>query len=98
MPETIAPSPATVGHLSGQFRRLGTVADGGRQAIEVQWNFAPSWRAPACSQRPRKARGLLTHRWLRCNMTKRRIAGHFFEVAADVLAAGSDATQARPPD
>src|SRR6266849_452906 len=40
--------------------------------------LAFSWRAPACPLRPRKARGLLTHRQLRCNMTKRRMDEHFF--------------------
>src|SRR5262245_55639030 len=34
MPDTIAPSPATSIFSFRQFRRLGTAADGGRQAIE----------------------------------------------------------------
>src|SRR5215475_15274847 len=77
MPETIAPSPATSGLfrdrlLLRQFRRLGTVADGGRQALEMQWDFASSRRAPTRPLvAPRKTRGSVTHGKLRCNMTKR---------------------------
>src|SRR5262249_37297711 len=78
MPETIAPSPATSDISLGQFRRLGTVADGGRQAIEIQWNLRPRGEHRGCPLRPRKARGLLTHRQLRCNMTKRWTDGPFW--------------------
>jgi len=33
------PFACHVALLFRQFRRLGTAADGGRQAIEIQWNF-----------------------------------------------------------
>jgi hypothetical protein len=39
MPDTIVPRPVTP-FFFRQFRKLGTVADGGRQAIEIQWDFA----------------------------------------------------------
>src|SRR5215467_3561065 len=71
MPEMIAFSPATWILLFRQFRRLGTVADGGRQALEIQWDFASSRRAPARPESPQKSRGSVTYRQLRCNMTKR---------------------------
>jgi hypothetical protein len=39
MPDTIASWSATL-QLFRQSRGLDTVADGGRQAIEIQWDFA----------------------------------------------------------
>src|SRR6266571_442681 len=47
--------------LFRQFRRLGTVADGGHQALEIQWDFASSRRAPARPESPRKSRGSVTY-------------------------------------
>src|SRR5262245_1936678 len=38
----------------GQFRGLGTVADGGRQALEMQWDFGLPRRAPARPEGPAK--------------------------------------------
>src|SRR6266699_5832893 len=40
--------------LFRQFRRLGTVADGGRQALEIQWDFASSRGAAGALRKPTK--------------------------------------------
>src|SRR5262249_49629063 len=56
--------------LFRQFRGLGTVADGGRQALEILETLQLRGRAPARPETPRKSRGCVTHRYLRCNMTK----------------------------
>src|ERR671934_2871456 len=69
MPATTACSPATR-MLFRQFRGLGTVADGGRQALESDETLHLRGRAPARPRNPAKSRGCVTHRYLRCNMTK----------------------------
>src|SRR6478672_9148561 len=95
MPDTIAPSPATLCLLFRQFRRLGTAADGGRQAIEIQWNFVSSWRTPARPETPRKSRGCVTHRKLRCNTTKCPDREEDFALPTACTAPHAGATQAR---
>src|SRR5262245_66214240 len=69
MPETIACSPATL-MLFRQFRGIGTVADGGREALEIQWNSAFPRKNAGALQKPAKSCGCVTYRKLRCNMTK----------------------------
>ena len=59
--------------LFGQFRRLGTVADGGRQALEIQAGLQFPGRTPARPLHPTKIAGLLTHGSRRCNTTKRPV-------------------------
>ena len=58
-------------HSFGQFRRLGTVADGGRQALEIQVGLCILVEDAGAPLQPTKIARLLTHRQLRCNMTKR---------------------------
>src|SRR5215510_5241295 len=54
MPETIAPSPATSPVFPGNSAGSAPSADGGRQALEMQWDFAPSRRAQARPVGPAK--------------------------------------------
>src|SRR5262245_44295331 len=54
MPATIACSPATR-MLFRQFRGLGTVADGGHQALEIRETLHLRGKAPARPETPRKS-------------------------------------------
>src|SRR5262249_166355 len=81
-----------------QFRRLGTVADGGHQAIEIQWDFASSRRAPARPEKPAKiARFRNIPSTAVQHAEKPARGGRFCRPAALARAARAGATQAFPP-
>src|SRR5262245_13328400 len=71
MPDTIAPSPATSISLSGNSAGSAPPRMVGAKPLKIQWDFASPRRTPARPGTPRKTRGLLTHRQLRCNTTDR---------------------------
>src|SRR5260221_12809421 len=76
MPDVLACSPATW-TLFRQFRGIGPVADGGPEALEIQWNFAMSAESAGAPGKPAKSRGCVTYRQLRCNTTKRALVSPF---------------------
>src|SRR6266446_4699775 len=55
MPDVLACSPATW-TLFRQFRGIGPVADGGPEALEIQWNFAMSAESAGAPGKPAKSR------------------------------------------
>src|SRR5262245_60524509 len=69
MPETIVCSPATL-ISSGNSEGIGTAVDGGREALEIQWNSAFPRKNAGALPKPARSRGCVTYRQLRCNMTK----------------------------
>src|SRR5260221_9691556 len=76
MPDVLACSPATW-TLFRQFRGIGPVADGGPEALEIQWNFAMSAESAGAPGKPAKSRGCVTYRQLLCNTTKRALVSPF---------------------
>src|SRR5262245_9829268 len=99
MPETIAPSPATSITLLGNSAGSAPPREIGRQAIEIQWDFASPRRPPARPGTPRKSRGLLTHRQLRCNTTDRPArAGQFCRLAVHFGSYGRARYRCYTPD
>src|SRR6266446_9494250 len=76
MPDVLACSPATW-TLFRQFRGIGPVADGGPEALEIQWNFAMSAESAGAPGKPAKSRGCVTYRQLQRNTTKREVLSQF---------------------
>src|SRR5438093_1945035 len=72
MPDTRESSRATRDALFGQSLRLGTVRDGGPQALEMQVGLRVSGKGSRTLGTLRKSRGLLTHRPGRCNIANLR--------------------------
>src|SRR5262249_28292158 len=55
--------------LFRQFRGIGTAVDGGREALEIQWNSAFPRKNAGALTKPTRSHGCVTYRQLRCNMT-----------------------------
>src|SRR5215475_13616144 len=83
--------------LFRQFRRLGTVADGGRQALEIQWDFASSRRAPGAPRKPTKIARFRNTPPTAVQHDEMPAGNARLPTAGLARAASADGTQAFPP-